>query len=511
MRLSTKHANQRTVAYRDFSGGLNTTDATESIAQNELARAVNVCLDKSTGLLRTVQGTKEICGDEDLEFDVLMIDPWDGTILVTDKSQNVYKLVDNSLEKVGELTGTQSASYATWEDGLVIASGGKLQYYHGTMETLTGSPDNSMGVFVRDGRVWTWNGDTIYLSGVGDETNWTHDNNDASSAQYVQIGYKDRGNIKGVMALSSDVVIFKDNGHAYHLLGQYPDWQVKSIGRQLGIKNYECCLSVNNGVIVLGDGRVQAVDVTQDYGDMKASYISRKVENEIRALNGKVRIRYVPTMSEVWFLSDENKTPPAEFLTYDVNTGAYFHRRYNSHTMDVAALGEDTYILKSHCLSKVDNDNYLMLDEGEPMEWEFRTVTMVGYNDILLKRVYVDTTPLFDNYVEQKFKFGDVMVYGGLPPTAKYLYHNYGVMPHNYRYIRDSYLGIEITDTADGVYHNDEHTYKNGTYCRSVKCFRNDTRCVDHRRSIPVRVRGIGGVTLFNQIAMDVVEVAGGR
>jgi hypothetical protein len=263
--------------------------------------------------------------------------------------------------------------------------------------------------------------------------------------------------------------------------------------------------------MVLGDGRVQAVDVTQDYGDMKGSYLSRKVENEVREIKGNVRMRYVPTLSEVWFLSSEEKIPAAEFLIYEVNTGAFFHRRYNTHTMDVAVRGEDTYILKSHALCRVNNGDYKMLDEGQPLEWEFRTVTMVSYNDLLLKRVFVDTTPYFDNYVEQKFKFGDIMVYGGLPPTAQYLYHNYGTMPFNHRYMADKYLGLELTNTADVVYHNEEHVYKNATFCRSVKCYRNDTRVIDHRRSIPVRVRGTGGVVLFNQIAMDVVEVAGGR
>ena len=64
MRLSKKHANQQTISFKDFSGGLNTTKSTESIAPNELARAVNVCLDKSTGLMRTISGTDEIVRDD---------------------------------------------------------------------------------------------------------------------------------------------------------------------------------------------------------------------------------------------------------------------------------------------------------------------------------------------------------------------------------------------------------------------------------------------------------------
>ena len=114
MRLSKSHANQQTISYRDFSGGLNTTDATESIAKNELAKAVNVCLDKSTGLLKTIAGTDELIRDDTKTFDVLMADPWTGEILVTDVFRKVYSAgIDSetnewTLVDVGTLTNTPS-------------------------------------------------------------------------------------------------------------------------------------------------------------------------------------------------------------------------------------------------------------------------------------------------------------------------------------------------------------------------------------------------------------------
>ena len=52
MRISSEHANQQTVRFSDFSGGLNTTDAPESIAENELSRSINVEI--YNGQLKTV-------------------------------------------------------------------------------------------------------------------------------------------------------------------------------------------------------------------------------------------------------------------------------------------------------------------------------------------------------------------------------------------------------------------------------------------------------------------------
>lgn len=507
MRLSTKHPNQQNISFRDFSGGLNTTSAIENLKPNELARALNVCLDRSTGLLRTVEGTDKLFEDTNKEFDCLMIDPWDDSMLMTDRDGNVYQYGNDAITKVGELTGSNSPVYTTWEDGLVIASGGKMQYFHGnTLETISESPAVCNGVFVRDGRVWTWHDDRIVLSGVGDEHNWTHDNNDQSSSQYVDIGYKDRGNIKGIVALSSDVVIFKDNGHAYHLAGQYPDWTIKSIGRQLGIKNYECCLSVGNGVLVLGDGRVQQVGVTEDYGEMTASDISGKVEAEVKAIPGTVRMRFVPSRNEIWFIGNEEEDPQAEFLVFDIAAGAYFHRMYNAVVRDVLSRNETTYILKQHSLCRVSTDNK-MLDENEPMEWEFKTMAIASFNQFLLKRVFVDTTPFFDTYVEHKCYFGDVQIFGPLPLTAKSVWENRGVIFGSRRYICDPFPSLVLTETSDIVYNNNEHIWKKRVNVRSSKSYRAETRCVDRRRTVPIKCRGLGGVMLVNQIAFDYAEV----
>lgn len=49
MRLATKHANQQTVTLYDFTGGLNTSTTEETIADNQLAVAVNVEVDSVTG------------------------------------------------------------------------------------------------------------------------------------------------------------------------------------------------------------------------------------------------------------------------------------------------------------------------------------------------------------------------------------------------------------------------------------------------------------------------------
>jgi hypothetical protein len=119
----------------------------------------------------------------------------------------------------------------------------------------------------------------------------------------------------------------------------------------------------------------------------------------------------------------------------------------------------------------------------------------------------VDTTPLFDTYCDQRFHFGDVLIYGNLPATARAIWHNNGVIYHAKRYLFDPWGSLVLTETSDQVYNNDDNIWKKRTYVRPTRCYRAESRCVDRRRTVPIKAKGKGGVMLINQIAFDYAEV----
>ena len=59
-KLSTKHENGRTIAYTNFSGGLNLALTPEAIADNELQLAENLEFDPKTGGLRLRGGLEKV-------------------------------------------------------------------------------------------------------------------------------------------------------------------------------------------------------------------------------------------------------------------------------------------------------------------------------------------------------------------------------------------------------------------------------------------------------------------
>lgn len=512
MRLSNKHANPQLIEYKDFSGGLNTSNASEMIQQNELAKAVNVQIDQSTGLLKTVAGMDTIITDSEKTFDELIYDSIGDEFLLITRDGSVFALsrsdanvaINNPTEveltAKGSLTGNGRVASAIWEDGVIIASGGKLQYYHaGTLETITESPETCKGAFVKEGRVWTFWGDELHASGVGDEHQWENDPDDESKSQWLQIGYKDGGSIVGLCALSSDTLVFKDNHHAYRVAGSFPDWVVKEVGRSIDCKALDCCLPVGNGVITLGDARMQAVSVTEEYGDMKAAELSIKVAADIRA-TGEAKLRYVSPLNQVWILNRATDT----FLFYDIGCQGFFHRRYRGMTRDVVSIQDDIYILKEHGFYK--NTERHMTEDGEPIRWAFQGKTMVSNNHYLIKRVSANITPYFENYAEEWFKVGDVVVWGGLPWTSRGIWHNFAQIYHNPLPIKGT-KSRGLYQNSDEVYDNEDYIYGNETYIRSINCYNSGTRCVNRRPSIPVRAKGGGGITLFNGITFEIAEV----
>ena len=498
MRLSSKHANVRTVRLSDFSGGLNTTDAIENIGENELSTAINVEIRE--GQLRVVAGDVAIYKDASANFDAILYDSIENEILLTDKTRKVYLLNDDRLTVKGTLTGTSEVQYAAWEDGMLIASGGKLQYYHGgTLETVTSSPDVCRGVFIKNGRVWTFYEDILKCSAVGDETAWTEKSDDLSAAAWMQVGYKDGGKIVGVCSLSSDTLIFKDNRRAYRLSGMYPNWSLSEIGRQIDCKGYHSCIALGQSTAVLGRDKVQAIRTTDDYGNMQASSVSQKVQQEIKELPQTVRLRYLPKLNQVWLLSG-NET----FLFFDVNVGSWYTRRYGDAVVDSIEVSGKVYILKSTGLFVLDDT--INTDDGVDMLWRIKCKTLIANHNYLLKRINVDTIPLHTNYADEYIRVGHVTIPVQQSKQARQLYQNRAILFQNQMLLCPTPQQVLATRSEE-LKSCKEPLYGSDMPLATMATYRTKTRCVDWCNSIGVSMWGSGGITTINSISFDLAEV----
>ena len=206
MKIISKHGEQQTVVARvDFTGGLNTAAQVDAIAENQLADCVNMDIDVSTGKLRTVEGTVDILSDT--EIFAVVYDSINSLILVVDSNKQIRIADFNgniNADSIGKLSGELYPKYFPYEEGVLIASGGHLQYFNGA-EIVTITTPKSDDVFVRAGRVIIYSGTKIFYSAVGDERDWRFDNNRESSAKFIEVGYKDGGSFIGLASTANDI------------------------------------------------------------------------------------------------------------------------------------------------------------------------------------------------------------------------------------------------------------------------------------------------------------------
>jgi hypothetical protein len=421
--------------------------------------------------------------------------------LLVDTDKNVYTLTDGVLSSsLGTLTGDLFPEFAAWENGVLVASGGKMQYYNGTaFVTLANSPAHCNGVFIKTGRVWTYYGETLACSSVGDEETWASVSEVDSSGKTLDVGYKDTGDIVGVTNLSSDILIFKDNGHAYHLYGDYPDWTLKEISRDIHCKGYRACCALANEAMVLSDSMLQSVTTTQAYGDMRASDVSAKVRAEIGALTGGVRLRYLPVLNQMWFVEDKKR-----ILFLDCAKGAYFQRKFTSELRDVWAVGDEVYLLKAHRLQRIKDRS--PEDEGRILHWEFWGKTLVSNNEYLVKRMRCHVTPEMDIYHECVFVIGKLPLVARLSRRLTAVYQDPTIVFESPRELYEPHTEPEYT-SSEIVYANPEEVYESDMPLVTASMYKTDKRCVQRLGSVRFIGRGTGSKFLFNSISYEYVEV----
>lgn len=483
MRLGVKHQNQFQIVHADFSGGLNTSTSVDGIAENQLARATNVEVDHATGKLKTVAGTIDVLKVENL-FGAAY-DEINQKFLLVDKAKLVYVFdhKTNALSNaIGVLSGTLYPICTSWEDGLLIASGGKLQYFNGIeLITITDSP-NASSVYVRAGRILITDENNIHYSGVGDETNWVEETNDDSSAKFIEAGYKDGGKLLAMVNLSSDVLIIKNNRRVYRLSGEYPDWQMNEISRNVEASGRLSVCAVASSVFVLGRNELQNIQTTADYGDMKPQNVATLIERELANLPENALLRYVPSLSQIWAISG------TVALMFDLVTQSWYKRQFNSQVLDVITVEDEVYIIKPDRVSKLNEASFF--DSGEALVWNLQCKRHISHYDYFLKHTAISYTPLNENFSRGQVRAGAVVV--DLPlPNGRNL---------NGRRQFIFSKGERIYRNYDLIYGNLQPIFNRPTIIA-------ENRNVYRSKILDITGRGSAGGMVFNSITLDLVEV----
>ena len=379
----------------------------ESLQRNELKEAVNVEFSPSTGAM-TVRGGMVWSGRFDSEIDCIVPVAGRRGFLVRRKDKRTlqYFRWEFITDVSGTLTGNGDLSVIPWGSDWLVASGGKLQRFTEDpmpqLITISASPNECRIVFTRDGRVGVVNGnDTLTFSAVGDCDSWENDPDDESTAQYVEIGYKDGMDIKAVVPLSRDLMVFKspndepDKGTIFRFTGDSADftWAVLEAAHNTGTFSQKSIQAVGNDVYYAGVSGIASLSAVTSYGEIKAQWPDRKVSPAlVPQIDDTAELWNVPVKQQLWVLPSKSAK---EIWVLDYTRGIWTKFQFPQNIIYAAGVDNALYLFTSRDVYRVEDgfsvDNVLG-DNGtftkSAIEAKMRMGTLIAGSQILVKRVF---------------------------------------------------------------------------------------------------------------------------
>lgn len=286
---------QQMTAYNfsDFSGGMNTAQPPEQIADNEAELIMNYEYDYNR--LRTRGGTSASLVSVDDSIKSFYYDAATEAYLLfgagTDKVKgNIYlAYIGEPATLVGQLTGNERPVCCKFDGCIYIASGDKLQYFDYEQLFTVESSKLCDNVFERLGRLVTTHrgDDNLYYSATGDAKSndaWTDNSNDDSSSKWLEVGYKDDGDIITCKPMANDLLVFKTNGRIYSVSGEYPAWNVSQVGEKSYAEDIQKSIEiVGDSVAFITRNGIRSVDTVQTYGNFTMNEIGYKFNKSLTA------------------------------------------------------------------------------------------------------------------------------------------------------------------------------------------------------------------------------------
>lgn len=326
-RPGKRHSDAKEKIYSDFrGGGLNLSASERYLTEKEIVGGKNFCYERNSGRLRTLEPLELVLTAAGTVTSLF----WSlnyGMIFACGTS--LYRIVDGNAVSLGTLSGTDIPVFCDWgeEDDrrLYVASGGVVQWLDGTqLKTQTPVPvdaanpsgdkwNSANDVLVREGRLLLarTGKDRLKYSGVGDPENWqTQDEgtddidvHTDADAQWLDVGYKEGGDIIKILPISRDLVIFRSDGSLYRLFSSYPDWTVIRVASQVDPVNRDAVVTVGNDIMFLDKDRgIRKVSAIQENDDLAVTEEEGQKVNAWLAAHftEDARLWVLPDRGEIW-------------------------------------------------------------------------------------------------------------------------------------------------------------------------------------------------------------------
>lgn len=367
-----------------FPNGINWSSSSESIQPTELTQAKNCEYNREDGSLRTVEGIVTKLEHEE-QIDSIFYNKH-YHVFYFSSGVDLYMTSDfTTSTHIGTLLGSKKPVYCMYDDACLIATGLQLQAIVGgsSLQTIKTSPPANDFVTTRVGRVVTFtnSSDQLTYSAIGDYNNWDNDPNNISSAQFVNVGYKDAGNIIAVDFLSKAVVVYKDEGRAYKINGEPQDssFSIDSISQTAFCSSSRSAISVDNKSYYIGKSGFMSFIPTNAFGDVAPFEEGLNINPWlIGNVDTHCQIWRVVSRKQLWI---KTQNSPIVFLyhylpRYQDGRGAFTSRTFSHILNDVCEVEDTVYVAYGNKIGVLSPSTDL--DDNQQIETSFTSGTRLS-------------------------------------------------------------------------------------------------------------------------------------
>ena len=358
---STKNPTQFTISLQNVMGGLCLISNPESIPDGTVAQMDNWEYGVSLNQPQVCPGVVSQY-DNGGTVDSLFYDPIN-SIWYFSHGTTLYSTNLTTKTSLGTLTGAYAPIYALFDTFVVVASGGQLQKIVGgtTLSTISGSPTSHYCAH-NNGRLEAYNiiSDLKNYSAIGDCTSgtaWTNNPANISSAQYVDVGYKDASNIACSIKLSQDSIVIKTSGAVYRIINEqnFANISVVAAAQKTQSFNHYSGLNLFNKAYFIGQEGFHSFSTVTDYGGVKVDdpspgymvngWYSQNVDST-------AKVWHVPARRQIWCKSKNQN----EILIYHYGINAWSKRFFAYPIRDVVVKGISVYIAYGNKIALISDD-----------------------------------------------------------------------------------------------------------------------------------------------------------
>jgi len=314
----------------DFTGGINTAVPPQQLQENEYQVIQNFEYDFNRLVTRGGLSAPLVTYDKEI-LSVFYNNGLNQFLVCLSDGSIWEENLDTLHNKVGTLTGNRKPNYCRFDGKVFIASGGKLQYYDPSKHTVTtvNSSKNCDYVWEDRSRLVTccMGDDNIYYSAVGNpyEDGWTEDTDSDSSSKWLEIGYKDDGDILKVLPIGGDIAVFKSNGKVYDVNGFYTSWNVALAGDNSDVLTADGIVQVQSTIAFCTNKGLRTLETVQNYGNFTINEIGRKFNRGIQKDVASPRLYNLVRKRQLIIQPDTKKnTGDVYCLQYDMGAAVKF-------------------------------------------------------------------------------------------------------------------------------------------------------------------------------------------